>query len=74
MYSFMAGMLPPACQRAILVLSAGMLMFACKIYQIHDLNDVFSSLAISEVSDWIDSYTLLVSNDVTVRGLANWFW
>ncbi|XP_045795084.1 protein SEMI-ROLLED LEAF 2 isoform X1 [Trifolium pratense] len=48
-----AGTLPPACQRSIFVLSVGMLIFACKIYQIHDLNDVFMSLAKSEVDPFL---------------------
>ncbi|XP_057423570.1 protein SEMI-ROLLED LEAF 2-like [Lotus japonicus] len=47
------GTLPPACQRSIFVLSACMLIFACKIYQIHDLNDVFMSLAVSEVDPFL---------------------
>ncbi|XP_027189619.1 protein SEMI-ROLLED LEAF 2 isoform X2 [Cicer arietinum] len=47
------GTLPPACQRSIFVLSVGMLTFACKIYQIHDLNDVFTSLAKSEVDPFL---------------------
>ncbi|KAL5138656.1 RNA polymerase II-associated protein 3 [Glycine soja] len=42
------GIMPPACQRSVYVLSAGMLAFACKIYQIHDLNDVFASLPMSD--------------------------
>ncbi|RYQ89948.1 hypothetical protein Ahy_B09g096325 isoform G [Arachis hypogaea] len=42
------GMLPPSHQRSVFVLSTGMLMSACKVYQIHDLNDVFTSLAMSE--------------------------
>ncbi|CAL5208665.1 unnamed protein product [Lathyrus oleraceus] len=47
------GVLPPARQRSIFVLSAGMLIFACKIYQIHDLNDVFASIAKSEVDPFL---------------------
>ncbi|CAI8603536.1 unnamed protein product [Vicia faba] len=47
------GMLPPAGQRSIFVLSAGMLIFACKIYQIHDLNDMFTSLSKSEVDPFL---------------------
>ncbi|XP_028220413.1 uncharacterized protein LOC114402074 [Glycine soja] len=43
------GILSPACQRSVYVLSAGMLSFACKIYQIPDLNDVFASLPMSGV-------------------------
>lgn len=43
-------MLPPACQRSILVLSTGMLMFAAKIYQIPELNDLLKSLLPYDVS------------------------
>ncbi|KAK4273395.1 hypothetical protein QN277_021807 [Acacia crassicarpa] len=43
------GMLPPACQRSVFVLSTSMLMFASKSYQIHELNDLFKSLLVSEI-------------------------
>lgn len=46
-------MLPPACQRSVLVLSMGMMMFAAKIYHIPDLNDFFKSLIPYDVSDAI---------------------
>ncbi|KAJ7977860.1 ARM repeat superfamily protein [Quillaja saponaria] len=46
-------MLAPSCQRSIFVLSAGMLMFACKIFRILDLNSVFKSLAPSEVDPYL---------------------
>ncbi|XP_019453147.1 PREDICTED: protein EFR3 homolog A-like isoform X5 [Lupinus angustifolius] len=65
-----AGMLHPTCQRAILVLSAGMLMFACKVYQIHDLKDVFTSLAIFEDDPFLgisDDYRVYAKVDVDVR-------
>ncbi|KAK7269431.1 hypothetical protein RIF29_22157 [Crotalaria pallida] len=64
------GRFPPAYQRAILVLSAGMLMLACKIYQIHDLNDVFASLAISEVDPFLgisDDYQVYAKVNVDVK-------
>ncbi|XP_022743108.1 protein EFR3 homolog B-like isoform X1 [Durio zibethinus] len=38
------GMVTPALQRSILVLSMGMLMFAAKMYQIPDLNDLIKSI------------------------------
>lgn len=44
------GSLPPACQRSILVLSMGMLMFAAKIFHIPDLNDFLKSLIPKDVS------------------------
>ncbi|KAE9618925.1 hypothetical protein Lalb_Chr02g0147801 [Lupinus albus] len=65
-----AGILPLACQRTILVLSAGMLMFACKIYQIRDLNDVFTSLAISEIDPFLgisDDYQVYAKAHVDVK-------
>nr|XP_011466140.1 PREDICTED: uncharacterized protein LOC101313033 isoform X1 [Fragaria vesca subsp. vesca] len=55
-----AGMLPPACQRSILVLSIGMLMFAAQIYHIPNLNDLLKSLP----SD-VDPY-LGISDDLQV--------
>ncbi|CAL0320940.1 unnamed protein product [Lupinus luteus] len=64
------GMLHPTCQRATLVLSAGMLMFACKIYQIHDLKDVFTSFAIFEVDPFLgisDDYQVYAKVHVDVR-------
>ncbi|MED6134455.1 hypothetical protein PIB30_037252 [Stylosanthes scabra] len=65
------GVLPPACQRSIFVFSAGMLMFACKLYQIHDLNDMFTSLAISEVDPFMvisDYLQVCAKMDVDVKG------
>ncbi|XP_061361425.1 protein SEMI-ROLLED LEAF 2 [Gastrolobium bilobum] len=64
------GMLPPACQRSVFVLSTGMLMSACKIYQIHDLNDMFASLAISEVDPFLgisDDHQVYAKTHVDVR-------
>ena len=43
-------MLTPACQRAIFVLSIGILMFASKIYNIPDLTDILKSLIPHNVS------------------------
>ncbi|XP_057722578.1 protein SEMI-ROLLED LEAF 2-like isoform X1 [Arachis stenosperma] len=65
------GMLPPACQRSIFVFSAGMLMFACKLYHIHDLHDMFTSLAISEVDPFMgisDYLQVCAKMDVDVKG------
>ncbi|XP_027363352.1 uncharacterized protein LOC113870950 isoform X2 [Abrus precatorius] len=64
------GMMPPAGQRSVFVLSAGMLVFACKIYQIPDLNDVFASLAISEVDPFLgisDDHQVYAKIQVDVR-------
>lgn len=44
-------MLPPGCQRSVLVLSMGMLMFAAKIYHIPDLIDFLKSLTPNDVSN-----------------------
>lgn len=41
---FLSGSLPPAYQRSLLVLSAAMLAFTAKIYQITDLNVLLESL------------------------------
>ncbi|KAL2325592.1 hypothetical protein Fmac_024650 [Flemingia macrophylla] len=47
------GTMPPACRRSVFVLATGMLLFACKLYQIHDLNDVFASLPMSDVDPFL---------------------
>ncbi|KAI4349895.1 hypothetical protein L6164_010438 [Bauhinia variegata] len=64
------GMLPPACQRALFILSAGMLMFACKIYQIYDLIDALKSLVASEDDPFLgisDDLQVYVKTNVDVR-------
>ncbi|KAL1293993.1 protein EFR3 homolog B isoform X1 [Arachis ipaensis] len=64
------GMLPPSHQRSVFVLSTGMLMSACKVYQIHDLNDVFTSLAMSEVDPFLginDDHQVYVKVHVDLR-------
>lgn len=55
------GMLPPACQRSILVLSIGMLMFAAQIYHIPNLNDLLKSLIPSDVDPYLG-----ISDDLQV--------
>ena len=55
----LAGTLSPACQRSILVLSTGMLMFVAKIYQIPDLNDLMKTLVPYDVS-----FTLCAANQM----------
>ncbi|XP_062144485.1 protein SEMI-ROLLED LEAF 2 isoform X2 [Alnus glutinosa] len=55
------GILPPACQRSIFVLSTGMLMFAAKIYQIPNLKDLLKTLVPHDV----DPY-LVISDDLQV--------
>ncbi|KAG7968375.1 hypothetical protein I3843_08G150900 [Carya illinoinensis] len=47
------GMLSPACQRSIFVLSTGMLMFAAKIYHIPDLNDFLKSSVPYDVDPYL---------------------
>ncbi|GAV92254.1 hypothetical protein CFOL_v3_35635 [Cephalotus follicularis] len=47
------GLLPLACQRSILVLSTAMLMFAAKIYNIPDLNNLVKSLMPSDVDPYL---------------------
>lgn len=64
------GMMPSACQRSVFVLSAGMLAFACKVYQIHDLNEAFASLAMSDVDPFLgisDDYQVYAKSNVDVR-------
>ncbi|KAJ9180340.1 hypothetical protein P3X46_008598 [Hevea brasiliensis] len=57
------GTLRPACQRSIFVLSTGMLMFAAKIYQIPELNDLVKSLLPYDVDPYLG-----ISDDLQVHG------
>lgn len=68
------GMLPPACQRSILVLSTGMLMFAAKIYQIPELNDLLKSLLPYDVDPYVgisDDLQVHVKAQADVRGYGS---
>ncbi|XP_021645864.2 protein SEMI-ROLLED LEAF 2 isoform X2 [Hevea brasiliensis] len=56
------GMLCPACQRSIFVLSTGMLMFAAKIYQITELNDLVKSVLPNDVDPYLG-----ISDDLQVH-------
>lgn len=47
------GMLFPACRRSIFTLATSMLMFAAKIYQIHDLNDLLKSVDPSNMDPYL---------------------
>ncbi|CAK9141192.1 unnamed protein product [Ilex paraguariensis] len=47
------GMLPPAYQRSLLILSTSMLMFAAKMYQIPDVNDLLKSLFNCDVDPYV---------------------
>ncbi|XP_059437223.1 protein SEMI-ROLLED LEAF 2 [Corylus avellana] len=47
------GILPPACQRSIFVLSTGMLMFAAKIFYIPDLTDLLKTLVPYDVDPYL---------------------
>ncbi|KAM5561026.1 protein SEMI-ROLLED LEAF 2 [Rosa sericea] len=55
------GMLPPSCQRSILVLSIGLLMFSAQIYHIPNLNDLLKSLIPSDVDPYLG-----ISDDLQV--------
>lgn len=55
------GILPPACQRSIFVLSTGMLMFAAKIHHIPELNDLLKSLVPYDVDPYLG-----ISDDLQV--------
>lgn len=62
------GMLPPAYQRSLLVLSTSMLQFAAKIYQIPHVNDLLKSSLGCDVDPYVD-----ISDDfqVYVKPQAN---
>ncbi|XP_056168593.1 protein SEMI-ROLLED LEAF 2 isoform X2 [Syzygium oleosum] len=47
------GMLFPACRRSIFTLATSMLMFAAKIYQIHDLIDLLKSVDPSNMDPYL---------------------
>ncbi|EEF49964.1 conserved hypothetical protein [Ricinus communis] len=67
---FILGMLHPACQRSIFVLSTGMLMFAAKLYQIPELNDQLKSLVPNNVDPYIgisDDLQVYLKPQVDVR-------
>ncbi|KAM7478464.1 hypothetical protein LguiA_026677 [Lonicera macranthoides] len=55
------GTLPPAYQRSLLILSTAMLMFAAKIYQIPDLNDLLKPILECDVDPYIG-----ISDDLQV--------
>nr|XP_023894081.1 uncharacterized protein LOC112006003 [Quercus suber] len=55
------GVLSPACQRSIFVLSTGMLMFAAKIYHVPNLNDLLKSLVPCDVDPYLG-----ISDDLQV--------
>lgn len=64
------GTLSPACQRSILVLSTGMLMFVAKIYQIPDLNDLMKTLVPYDVDPFVainDDLQVCVKPQANVR-------
>lgn len=47
------GMLPSVCQRSILVMSTGMLMFAAKVYNIPGLNDLLKTLIPNDLDPYM---------------------
>ncbi|GKU91130.1 hypothetical protein SLEP1_g5046 [Rubroshorea leprosula] len=68
------GALPPVCQRSILVLSMGMLMFAAKIYHISDLIDLLKSLMPLDVDPFLgisDDLQVFVRPDADLRGYGS---
>ncbi|KAJ6384639.1 hypothetical protein OIU78_027863 [Salix suchowensis] len=68
------GMLPPACQRSILVLSTGMLMFTAKLYQVPELNDLLKSLLPYDVDPYVgisDDLQVHVKARADVRGYGS---
>ncbi|KAK0599685.1 hypothetical protein LWI29_007654 [Acer saccharum] len=56
------GILPSVCQRSILVLSSGMLMFAAKIYNMPDLIDFLKTLIPNDVDPYLG-----ISDDLQVH-------
>ncbi|OVA16780.1 hypothetical protein BVC80_1543g235 [Macleaya cordata] len=46
-------MLPPPCQRSLFTLATSMMMFAAKIYQIPNLNDLLASLGCFDVDPYL---------------------
>uniref|UniRef100_A0A803PW87 Uncharacterized protein n=1 Tax=Cannabis sativa TaxID=3483 RepID=A0A803PW87_CANSA len=64
------GMLTPAGQRSVLVLSMSMLMFAAKIYHIPELNDFLKSLIPYDIDPYLgisDDLQVYVKPDADVR-------
>ncbi|KAF3454137.1 hypothetical protein FNV43_RR04584 [Rhamnella rubrinervis] len=71
---FNNGSLPSACQRSLLVLSMGMLMFAAKIYHIPDLNDFLKSLIPKDIDPYLgicDDLQVYLKPEVDVRGFGS---
>ncbi|XP_031249114.1 protein EFR3 homolog A [Pistacia vera] len=69
------GMLPSVCQRSILVLSTGMLMFAAKIFNIPDLNDLFKTLIPHDIDPYLgisDDLQVYVKPQADVRGYGSY--
>ncbi|XVE89558.1 hypothetical protein DITRI_Ditri20bG0005700 [Diplodiscus trichospermus] len=68
------GMLTPAQQRSILILSMGMLMFAAKIYQIPDLNYLIKSLVPFNADPYLgisEDLQVFVRPQADVRGYGS---
>ncbi|XWS64447.1 hypothetical protein CRYUN_Cryun05aG0004500 [Craigia yunnanensis] len=68
------GMLTPAFQRSILMLSMGMLMFAAKIYQIPDLNDLIKSIVPFDADPYLgisEDLQVFVRPQADVRGYGS---
>ncbi|KAF5952160.1 hypothetical protein HYC85_010104 [Camellia sinensis] len=64
------GMWPPTYQRLVLILSTAMLMFAAKLYQIPDLNDLINSLVECDVDPYLgisDDFQVYVKPGADVR-------
>ncbi|KAA8536735.1 hypothetical protein F0562_029213 [Nyssa sinensis] len=68
------GTLPPAYQRSLLVLSTSMLMFAAKIYQIPDLNDLLQSLVEYDLDPYVginDDFQVYMKPQADLRGYCS---
>ncbi|XP_007031156.2 PREDICTED: protein EFR3 homolog B [Theobroma cacao] len=68
------GMLTPALQRSIFMLSMGMLMFAAKIHQIPDLNDLIKSIVPFDADPYLgisEDLQVFVRPQADVRGYGS---
>ncbi|OMO86277.1 Armadillo-type [Corchorus capsularis] len=68
------GMLTPSFQRSIFMLSMGMLMFAAKIYQIPDLNDLIKSIVPFDADPYLgisEDLQVFVRPQADVRGYGS---
>ncbi|XP_043721356.1 protein SEMI-ROLLED LEAF 2-like [Telopea speciosissima] len=64
------GLLLPSCQRSLFTLASGMLMFAAKIYNVPDLNDLLKSVVCDHVDPFLgigDDFQLYIKPQTDVK-------